>query len=92
VVTHWGTFNKRGALAGCHTIAQNALTAEGFPGANTTADGPQFLLGVGGAVMVTVFLDPLAATDTRITVAAYSDDSAAAEGARNRVRTRIANG
>jgi hypothetical protein len=92
VFTHWGTFNKGTALTACHTIAQNALTAEGFPAANTAGDGPQFLLGVAASVMVTVFLDPLAPASTRITVAAYSDDSAAAESARNRVRTRIVSG
>lgn len=89
MTTHWGTFNKGNPLAGCHTIAQGALAGEGLQIADTNADGAQFLLGYSAQVMVTVFLDPLAPANTRITVAAYSDDSAAAEGARNRVRQRI---
>ncbi len=92
MITHWGTFNKGSSFGSCSGIAQSALVAEGYRVADTAADGPQFLLGVGGQEMVTVFLDPVAPSDTRITVAAYSDDSGAAEGARNRVRSRIVAG
>ena len=92
MATHWGTFNKGTTLSACHSIAVNALTAEGFSQVNTAADGPQFLLGVSGAVVVSVFLDPISSVNIRVTVAAHSDDSVAAESGRNRVRTRLANG
>jgi hypothetical protein len=92
MITHWGTFNKGSSLWSCSVIAQNALSTEGYRLADTVADGPQFLLGVGGQELVTVFLDLVTLTNTRITVAAHSEDSAAAEGARNRVRSRIVMG
>lgn len=84
----WGTFNKPDSLDHCHAIASAALADEGLQVANTTADGPQFLLGVGAGAIVSIFLDPAGQNNVRATVIAFSDD-ASAEGLRNRVRERI---
>ena len=45
MIAHWGTFNKGDSLDHCHVIAAAALADEGLFVENTTADGPQFLLG-----------------------------------------------
>ena len=51
MITHWGTFNKGASLASCNGIASSALMAEGYGVVDTSGDGPQFLLGVGGQEM-----------------------------------------
>ncbi len=89
MIAHWGTFNKNDSLDHCYALAVVALADEGLRVEDTAADGPQFLLGSEVGLITSVFLFPAGAMNTRVTVAAFSDDSAAAEGARNRVRQRI---
>jgi hypothetical protein len=86
---HWGTFNKIDSLGHCHALAATALADEGLNVEDTAGDGPQFLLGSRPGLTTSVFLFAAGPMDTRMTVAAFSSDSAAAEGARNRIRQRI---
>jgi hypothetical protein len=87
IATQWGWFTKAASLNTCLSFARTALANNGFQSARTTG---YLVLGWNNTVGVMVVCVPQSG-NTWVAVTANSTDSAAAEAARNAVRTTIVN-
>ena len=81
---HWGTFTKAATLNACLSMARKALYDQGY----RTDDAGYMVMGFSNTVTVSVVCVPRQ-QNAWVAVNAYSDDSGAAELARNRVREQI---
>jgi hypothetical protein len=81
---HWGTFTKVATGNSCLSMARKALFDQGYE----TQNAGYMVMGFSNTVAVSVVCVPRQ-QNTWVAVNAYSDDTRAAELARNRVREQI---
>jgi hypothetical protein len=81
---HWGTFTKAATGNSCLSMARKALFDQGYE----TQNAGYMVMGFSNTVTVSVVCVPRQ-QNTWVAVNAYSDDTQAAELARNRVREQI---